>query len=136
MQTMSDFFSDNDQFAKLIGVELVSVDQGTAKAKLSIGPQHCNVGGVVHGGAIFTLADFAFAAASNSYGRLAYAIQANIQFLKSVATGVLFAEAKEVSLHHKIANYIINVRNEQQELIAVFQGIVYRKEQALPFVQS
>ena len=124
-------FSENDKFAKQLGIELVEVSKGRAKAKMKIRNVHLNAVNTVHGGAIFTLADFAFAIAANSYGNIAVALNVNISFLKAVPEGTLFAEAEEVSINPKIATYMIRVLNEYNELIATFQGMAYRKEKAL-----
>ena len=98
---------------------------------MKITPEHLNGLGIVHGGAIFTLADFTFAAASNSRGNVAVAINANISYMKSASSGILFADAKEISINHKLGTYTIDVTNEAGELIAVFQGMVYRKKEKL-----
>jgi acyl-CoA thioesterase len=124
-------FSENDKFAKQIGIELLEVSKGGAKAKMKIMGIHLNAVSTVHGGAIFTLADYAFAIAANSHGSIAVALNVNISFLKAVSGGTLFAEAKEVSINPKISTYNIRVLNENNELIATFQGMAYRKEKAL-----
>ena len=93
---------------------------------------HLNGVGTVHGGAIFALADFVFAAASNSHGTIAVAINASIWYVKAAFEGTLFAEAKEVSLQPKLATYSIDVTNEDRETIASFQGMVYRKRSSQP----
>ena len=121
-----------DQFAAHCNIELVSVSPGAAVAKLRLQPHHLNGVGIVQGGAIFTLADFAFAAASNSHGTVAVAINVNISFLKAVRTGVLWAEAREMSKNFKLGAYTVEVKDEAGELIALFQGMVYRKQDPLP----
>jgi len=118
----------NDKFAEHCGVELLEISQGRAKARLDIGPHHLNGVDIVHGGAIFALADLVFAAASNSHGTVAVAINASISYLKAARKGALFAEAKEVSLNPKLATYTIDVTDENGDRIAVFQGTVYRKK--------
>jgi hypothetical protein len=77
-----------------------------------------------------TLADLVFAVASNSHGTVAVAINANISFLKAAGqdTRTLFAEAKEVSRNFKLASYTVRVTDDQDDLIAIFQGMVYRKK--------
>ncbi|MBW2680422.1 MAG: hotdog fold thioesterase, partial [Deltaproteobacteria bacterium] len=77
---------------------------------------------------IFSLADLAFAVASNSHKTIALAINASISFLKAASGGTLFAEAKEVSINPKLATYDIRVTNEDNDIIALFQGTVYRKK--------
>jgi acyl-CoA thioesterase len=124
---------DKDRFAKLSGIQLVEASPGYAKAQMKIRQNHMNSVGVLHGGAIFTLADFTFAVASNSHGRLALAINAEISFFKAVNTGSLTATAKEISLHNKLATYLIDIVNDTGDLIANFKGTVYRKSEVLPF---
>lgn len=130
--TAKDFF-DGDKFAKLIGVELMEVGSGYAKARMEIKPTHLNGGGVCQGGAIFTLADFAFAAATNSHARLTFSITSNINFFKSEKSGCLYATAKEVFNHKKLSNCEVQITNEAGELIATFNGNGYRKDIDLPF---
>ncbi len=85
----------------------------------------------VHGGAIFTLADLAFAVASNSHGTIAASINANISYIKAATTGTLIAEAKEVAINPKLATYTIHVTDDAGDIIAIFQGMVYRKKAAI-----
>jgi acyl-CoA thioesterase len=99
---------------------------------MTLQPHHWNGLGIVQGGAIFTPADFAFAAASNSHGTVAVAINVNISFMKAVKTGVLWAEARELSRNFKIGTYTADIKDEQGELVALFQGMVYRKKEPLP----
>ena len=99
---------------------------------MKLEPHHLNGIGIAQGGAIFTLADFAFAAASNSHGTVAVAINVSISFLNSIQSGTLVAEALETSKGRRIGTYTVNVRNETGDLVAVFHGMVYRKNEALP----
>ncbi len=122
----------NDRFAAHCGIELVGVEPGRARARMKVEPVHWNGVGTTQGGAIFTLADFAFAAASNSHGTVAVAINVNISFLKAVKAGTLWAEAREVSRGHKLGNYTIEIKDDAGELVALFQGMVYRKQDPLP----
>ena len=116
-----------DNFAAISGIELVEVGTGRAKVQMTIADRHKNSHGTVHGGAIFTLADAAFALASNSHGIPAAAISANITYMKSAREGVLVAEAEEFARNPKLATYTVTVTDEAGERIALFQGMVYRK---------
>ena len=120
-----------DRYAALTGIEIVEAGKGYCKARLAIEDRHLNAANVVQGGAIFTLADFAFAVASNSHGQLALAINANISFLRGIAAGVLFATATEVGVPKRIGAYDVLVTDEQGEIVARFNGIVYRKKTAV-----
>jgi len=127
METVRKFL-DKDDFAKHCGIELLEVSPGRAIARMCVGPQHLNGVRVCHGGAIFSLADFAFAAASNSHGTIAVAINASISYLKAAREGLLTAEAEEVAVSPKLASYRIDVTDEAGDIVAIFQGMVYRKK--------
>ena len=122
----------NDRFAARNDIELLEVRPGFARAKMAVHPHHWNGVGTVQGGAIFTLADFAFAAASNSHGTVAVAVNVNISFLKAGREGQLWAEAREISRNSKLGSYTVEVKNDAGELIALFQGMAYRKQDKLP----
>lgn len=125
------YFSQEDKFASHSGIKLLEVTPGTARAAMAVEPFHLNGARTVHGGAIFTLADFAFAAASNSRGKLSMGINTSISYIKAATEGTLYAEAQEVALNPKLASYTVTIINEQAETIAIFQGMVYRKSQSI-----
>jgi acyl-CoA thioesterase len=120
---------DSDQFAKHNGIEMIEADVGYARVKMDIQPYHQNGVGIVHGGAIFTLADFAFAIAANSREQVAVAINVSIAFIKAVKQGTVYAEAKELSVNPKLGVYQVDVVDESKDLLASFQGMAYRKRQ-------
>ncbi len=124
-------YFQQDLLAKAMGIEILEVGPGTARVRMPIREDHYNSVRMVHGGAIFSLADLAFAVASNSHGTLAVGITATISYLKAATTGTLYAEAKEESLNPKLATYSIRVTDDEKAIIAVFQGTVYRKGQPL-----
>jgi acyl-CoA thioesterase len=128
MEAVRKFFK-NDRFANHIGIELLEVSKGRAKAKMEIKDHHLNGVNIAHGGAIFSLADLAFAVASNSHETVALSINVSISYLKASVTGeTLFAEAKEVSLNPKLATYEVRVTDKTDDIIAIFLGTVYRKK--------
>lgn len=130
-------FFKQDRFAVAAGIELLDLKPGWAKAKMEIRDMHLNAGNVVQGGAVFTLADLAFAAAVNAYGNLAVSIETSIRYFKSESEGsVLYAEAKLVNLHKKLASFQVEITNEANELIALFTATAYRKDVQLPFSLS
>ncbi|MDR2805121.1 MAG: PaaI family thioesterase [Dysgonamonadaceae bacterium] len=130
--TLLEFFK-HDRYAAFSGVELLEAEPGRAKTRMEIRDMHLNAGNVVQGGAIFTLADLAFAAAVNAYGNLAVSVETSIRYFKGVGDGVLSAEARIVHLHQKLATFEVRVTNESGELIALFTATAYRKNTALPW---
>jgi acyl-CoA thioesterase len=122
------WFLERDRFAQLLGIRLVEARPGYAKTAMDITDEHRNGAGVAHGGAIFSLADLAFAVAANSHGKLSLAVAASISYVKAGLGSTLYAEASEISLGNKMATYAILITNDTGEAIASFQGTVYRKE--------
>jgi len=121
-------FINKDAFAKSIGIKLLEVSKGYARAELTINPTHLNGLQTVHGGVIFTLADLAFAAAANSHDCPAMAININISYMKAVSEGTLIAEAIELSKSNKLATYNVIVTSDAGDHIAHFHGMAYRKK--------
>jgi len=124
-------FVKNDHFAKHLDIEMLEYSLGRAKAKMTLQRHHLNSAGTAHGGAVFSLADAVFAVASNSHGTLAMAINVSISFFKAAKAGTLYAEGREVSLNPRLATYLIDVTDEENNKIALFQGTVYRKKESL-----
>ncbi len=127
-----------DRFARLCGLAVEEVSSGYARVQMKIEAEHLNGHGSVHGGVLFTLADFAFAAACNSHEHLSVGINMNISCLKAVSEGTLTAEAREVSDPKRLSSCIVEIRNDKKELVALFQGLAYNKEDKsnLPSVPS
>ena len=126
-------FFKKDRFAVYNGIELVEVKPGYAVAIMEITDNHLNGVDVVQGGAIFTLADLAFAAASNAHGQVTLSINANINFYKSTDSKNIIAEAKEVSSSKKIVYYDVDVLYENRELLAKLNITGYRKNDRIEF---
>jgi acyl-CoA thioesterase len=115
-----------DGFARLLGAELEDWGGGWARVRWTPGEEHLNFGGAVHGGAVFGLGDYAFAVASNSWGRVAVALTVDVQFLHGVKPrSALVAEARERSRSRRTGAYLIEVHDEDQ-LVASLHAMVYR----------
>ena len=125
--TIKEFFK-KDRFAELIGAELIEANEGYAKARMKVEERHLNGGDICQGGAVFTLADLAFAAAVNSHGTLTFAITSTITYVRSAHEGWLYAEARETVNHHSVPFCEVKVTDESGNLIAVFTGSGYRKK--------
>lgn len=126
-------FFKRDRFAEFLGIELLEAGEGFARSRMQIGNEHLNGIGTVHGGAIFTLADFTFSVASNSHGNVTVAINADISFMNAAKDGTLTAEAREISRNHKLGTYTVEVRDDTGELVAIFRGMTYIKKKEIRF---
>jgi acyl-CoA thioesterase len=115
-----------DPFAGLLGLELLEVAAGRARVGLTTTEQHANFLGLVHGGAVFGLADAALAAASNSRGDTAVATVVTIHLLRAARPGDrLLAEAVEEHRGGRLGLYRITVVGPPDgELVAVAEGQV------------
>jgi acyl-CoA thioesterase len=83
-----------------------------------------NPHGVIHGGAIFSLADQAFAIAANQE-EVQVATSVYITFM-APATGTLEAVAEFLGETEQTALYRVTVRSGDR-LVASFEGVTFRK---------
>jgi len=127
-----DIMLKNDHFSKWLGIEVMELDKGYSKCEMSIKKDMLNGFGMVHGGVIFSLADSAFAFASNGEGRISVALEVSISFTKAVnLNDILIAEAKEINSTYRTGLYMVEVRNQLNEIISIFKGTVFRTSKNL-----
>lgn len=132
-----DILNTTDRFAATNGIQLVEISEGRAVAEMTVEEKHLNGGNVCQGGAIFTLADLAFAAVSNNRGLLTLGISNSIEFLHSAKLGDrLTAEAIEICDHPKLPYCEIKVWNQDHTLIATVTGRAYRTRNPFPPQQT
>lgn len=129
-QSLLEFFQ-HDEFARQNGIEIVEVGEGYAATQVRIAPRHLNAAGGVQGGLLFTLADLAFAAATNSHGTLTVTTTANITFLRGTNAGVVTAEAHELLDHRRVPFCEVRVIDADGRLLALFTASGYRTESCL-----
>jgi acyl-CoA thioesterase len=120
-------FMSKDSFASLLGVELLTVEEGRSVARMELTDRHRNFMGMVHGGAIFGLADVAFGAAANSGENRAMAFHISIEYLAAAGDSpYLEAEVKETGRAGRAGQYSMEVRDADGRKIAVLSGWAYR----------
>ena len=119
---------EKDRFGRMVGIEIAEALPGYARVTLKVEDKHLNAVDITHGAAIFSLADLAFAIASNSHEKVAVALNMTINFLKATREGsLLTATAMEDNLTNRTGLYRIEVKDETDEIVAVAQGLAYRK---------
>nr|WP_321466876.1 hotdog fold thioesterase [uncultured Desulfobulbus sp.] len=118
-----------DAFANFLGANIEAIEPGYSRVSLTVSESMLNFHGMTHGGLVFALGDIAFAAASNSHGQTALAMNVAISFLRpSQAGDHLVAEAKEVHLGGATALYdIVVTESNSGQAVAKSQATVYRK---------
>lgn len=115
---------EGDRFATVAaGAVIESVGPDSAVCSLEIGDEHLNASGRVMGGAIFTLADFAFAVAANQGDDLTVTVSSTIEFIGSAKCGRLVAEAIPDKVGRSMCFYTILVRDGEGTLVAQVTSI-------------
>ena len=114
---------ERDRASRGLGIGVDRVARGAAVLSMTVRDDMINGHGTCHGGFIFTLADSALAFASNSYDQLSVAAACDISFLKPAQPGDrLTAAAREVYREGRNGIYDVEVRNQSNEVIALFRG--------------
>lgn len=128
---------EREPFAKKLGMKLVELGKGYSRVEMVFAPDMGNLFGMAHGGALFSLLDEAFETASNSHGTVAVALSMSVNYVMAPSPGcTLTAEAREFSRTRKTANYDIRIVDDQGQLVASCQALVYRKGMPLPFLEA
>ena len=117
-EKLKDFLNTNDLFCRHCGIKLTSVAPGEAEAELTITREMMNSRNVVQGGAIMTLADFAFAGASNAMGRTTVSTGLNINFIRPGSGKKLIARARKIHHGKMTCLYQVDVTNDEGKLVA------------------
>lgn len=114
---------DRDALAATLGIEPVDTSPGRAVVRMVVRPDMANAHGTCHGGALFTLADVAFALACNSHGPLTVAAAAQIEFVAPAAVGAtLTATCQERLRQGRAGVYDTDVVDADGTVVAVFRG--------------
>lgn len=121
-----------DRASQELGMSVEISGPGAAEARFEVRRNMVNGHGVCHGGYLFTLADSAFAFACNTYDRVTFAASASIEFVRPAHLGdKLVATACEASRGGRTGVYDISVKNQNNDLVAIFRGRSYATGEAI-----
>lgn len=109
---------EKDRYATVNGAVIEAVEEGYARIVMELDEHHYNAVGGVMGGAIFTIADFAFAVAANWQGKTVVSQTAQITYLGRAKGKKLIAEAKQVKDGRSVCYYVIEVKDELGSQVA------------------
>ena len=122
-----DHMMKNDRFSQWLGIEVLNIEEGYCRLKMKLREEMVNGFGVIHGGITFSFADSALAFACNNRNNFSLALDVSITFNKTAYPGdVLFAEAKEIHNGKSTGLYLISIKNEKDEQVALFKGTCFR----------
>ena len=123
-----EYFS-HDRFATGNGMTLDELGDGRAVCSMTLGERHRNAYGGVMGGAIFTRADYAFAALTNDRERRAVAQQVSINYLSAPKGGRLIATATYRKDGRSTCVVNVDVTDDTGRDIAQFIGTGFKLTQ-------
>ena len=114
---------NDDQATRELGMVVEIIGPGVAEARMTVTANMVNGYSICHGGLLFTLADSAFAYACNCYNDVTVAAGGDIDFIFMARLGdELVATATEAHRGRRSGIYDVEIRNQDDVLIAVFRG--------------
>ena len=117
-----------DPFSTWMGIEILDCELGRCRVGMTVRKGMLNSMGKAHGGISYTLADTAFGFAANTHGKYAVSIETSINHIEALNEGdYLVAESVIEKVNTKLGFNVIEVKR-QDELVALFKGIVYRTQ--------
>lgn len=122
-----------DEFSRWLGIEVSDLTPASCVCRMTVRDEMVNGFGVAHGGVVFSLADSAFAFASNTQGRIAMSIENGISYPRPVLPGDrLTARATEESASRRLGFYRVVVTNQHDETVGLFRGTAFKTSQEHP----
>ncbi|MBQ9033118.1 MAG: PaaI family thioesterase [Lachnospiraceae bacterium] len=128
---LREFFSRDRYATETTGIEILEAGDGYAKVGLKVRDGHMNAGDRVMGAVYYTMADFAFAVASNpdaGDAPITFTLSSQINFLTAAKGRYLTAEAKAVRKGRKTSFYAAEIRDELGTLVATVSSNGYRMD--------
>lgn len=117
----------SDAFSRWLGIEVLEIAPRRSTCRMTVREEMVNGFGVTHGGIAFSLADSAFAFACNTHGMVTVSIENSITYPAPISVGdVLTAVAKEDAASGKLSYYSAEVRNQRDEIVALFRGTAFK----------
>lgn len=116
-------FDKTEHITSFLGLRLLELSEGHARVSMKMKPEYLNFNGMVFGGIISSVADQAFAYATNSVITPNVASQFNIHFISAVSDkDELIAECRVVKTGKRVCISEIKVTNQDGRLIATATG--------------
>ena len=127
IEEIKEFFS-KDRYATESGAVIDEVGDNYAKCSIELNEMHRNAVGGVMGAVYYTLADFAFAVATNHDQPGIVSLDANITFLSYCKGTKLIAEAKCVRDGRTTCYYQIPITDENGTLLTMVNITGYKTQ--------
>ncbi len=122
-----------DALSRWLGLEVTAIAPRRCTCRMTVREEMVNGFGVAHGGIVFSFADSAFAFACNTHGTVTVAVDNTITYPRAIHPGdVLTAVAEEEAASSRLGYYKVEVRNQRDEIVALFRGTAYRTSRPHP----
>lgn len=124
MKTLEELrkYFENDGFVKYCGMEILAVDKEKALVKAPIFEKHLNAIGIIHGGMLFSIADFAFGVLANYLHPITVTASGSITYVAPCANSAFItAEAREIARYNKTCVQEITVRDDKGMIVCIAQ---------------
>ena len=131
LEQLREYFSNDRYATETTGIEILEAEDGYAKVGLEVREGHMNAGNRVMGAVYYTMADFAFAVASNPDAGdepITFTLSSQINFLTAAKGKYLTAEARAVRKGRRTSFYAAEIRDELGTLIATVSSNGYRMD--------
>ncbi|WP_139653335.1 PaaI family thioesterase [Raoultibacter phocaeensis] len=120
------FFADDRFATKACNARIVEAGRGHAVCEFVIEEIHRNAMGGVMGGAIFTLADFALAIASNVGEAPTVSVSNSIEFVAAAKGEKLRATCDADKSGRSLGFYTVRIVDDFDRLVAIMTATCYR----------
>lgn len=105
--------------------ERVTVEKDYAVCKLEIRPESLNPFGMVHGGALCTLADNAAGIAAHTDGRLYVTQSSTFNFMKNQRSGTIYATARVRHRGRSTVLISVEITGDNERLLAIAEFTMF-----------
>ncbi len=114
-------------FEKLLDIKILEVKDGFAKIMMPYRKKFTNPHGIVHGGAVCSLADTAAAISlCTKYGdRMYFTAKLDMEFKSAIEDGEIFAEARIMKAKGKFIFTRIEVKDGKEKLLATGSAVLF-----------
>ena len=125
LEEVRDYFK-NDKFATNAGMQVESFSDEEVICSVELTDDHRNANGGIMGGAIFTLADLAFAVLVNNIHKPSVAAQVSINYLSGAKGKMLYAKSSCIKTGRSTTVASVDVYDELGTKVALFTGTAFK----------
>src|SRR5438132_13977849 len=107
-------------FSRWMGLELVSIDDGTSELRLKLEPHHLNPGGIAHGGVVAAMLDVAAGLSHRSKlgpDATHVTVQLHVNYMRAVGAGVVTARGVSLQTGKRIGHAEASLSDEDDRTL-------------------